>query len=236
MSASTIPSFAARDIQQLVSGYAQDNLQQWGHVGLFEYVLGQDPYINAIHWAIDELAAQLVCVINANSTAPMILRIIVTPDFLWAGIHAVPLRVASKSTPSHVSHLICQVYKEDKTDPVFALLVPLEVYARFLEDALLQSPLTSGVLAIRSLNFQEEWMAVQNALFGHLGPPEGSPAAIIAEGGIPPACRDVPDSYMITIQVPSLPPLPPNNDPHYGGTVRVTGRDGLEVPRKNWRY
>lgn len=233
MSASaTSTTFAARDIQLLVGGYAQDNLQQWGHVGLLEHVLGQDPYINAIDWAIDELAAQLVCVINANSTAPMILRIIVTSDFLWVGIHVVPLSVASKSTPSQS----IKYKKRSKPTLVFALLVPLEVYARFLPDAILASPLTSEVLAIRSLHFEEEWMAVQNALFGHLGPPEGSPAATISKGPvIPPACRDVPQTYMIDV-IPVMPPPPPVNDPHYGGGVRITGRDGLEVPRTHWRF
>ncbi|CEJ59654.1 hypothetical protein PMG11_08270 [Penicillium brasilianum] len=204
----TSPLIAGRDILLLVRGYARDNLQQWGQVGLLTQVLGQDPHIHTIDWAIDELAAQLVCVINVNSPDALILRIIVTPDFIWLGFHAVPLGVA----------------------------IPLAVYARFLEDAILHSPLTSGVLSIGSLHFENEWMALQNSLFGYLGPPEGSPAAIIKMGPvIPPACADVPETFMID-SIPMMPPPPPNNDPHYGGGVRITGRDGLEVPRKQWRY
>jgi hypothetical protein len=101
MSASTTgtcPLIAGRDILLLVRGYARDNLEQWGHVGLLTQVFGQDPHIHTIDWAIDELAAQLVCVVNANSPESLILRILVTPEFLWLGLHAVPLSVASKST------------------------------------------------------------------------------------------------------------------------------------------
>jgi hypothetical protein len=106
------------------------------------------------------------------------------------------------------------------------------------------------VLAIRSLHFENEWMALQNSLFGYLGAPEGSPAAIIKMGPVaPPACADIPETYMID-RITMMPP-PPNNDPHYGGgranyrsrwtggtpnalEILVEGREG-GVRRMNWR-
>jgi hypothetical protein len=63
------------------------------------------------------------------------------------------------------------------------------------------------------------------------------PAAMSADVPvlIPPALAEMPEIIMADF-VPQVVPPPSVIDPHYGGGVRITGRDGKEVPRRQWRY
>jgi hypothetical protein len=95
-SASAAPIITTEDIQLLVSGYAHDSLQQWGEAGLPEQVLERGPEIVIIGWELNELMGQLVGVVNPNSPQKWILWIIVTPEWLWLGLHAVQTSAPSK--------------------------------------------------------------------------------------------------------------------------------------------
>jgi hypothetical protein len=127
-------------------------------------------------------------------------------------------------------------------------------YPQLFWDAVSTSPLATGMMAHRNLHYDDEWMVLLRALYAHVGSTKGSfalaqpimavnapamPADVLVL--IPPALRDVPEITMADFvpQVAPPPPPPPPQpiyDPHYGGGVQITGRDGKEVPRKNWRY
>ncbi|KAF3400151.1 hypothetical protein F1880_008130 [Penicillium rolfsii] len=199
------------DISLLASGYCHDNLHQWREAGLLEQVLEQGPYIIITHSSLGQLGAQLFCLVDPHGQQPWVLRILVTPEWLWLGLHAI-----QASAPGNTS------------------------------------PLATGMMAHRSLHFDDEWMVLLRALSAHVGSTKGplalaQPSMAVDTPAmpadvpvlIPPALRDVPEITMadfVPQVAPPPPPPPPVIDPHYGGGVQITGRDGKEVPRKYWRY
>jgi hypothetical protein len=86
-----IPSFSRSDIQLLVSGYSRGGLHLWGQVGLFTQVLGLGPMNDkstaVVAWELSELMGHVVCVVDPCSAAPWYLRIVLTPDFIFLGLH-----------------------------------------------------------------------------------------------------------------------------------------------------
>lgn len=115
--------------------------------------------------------------------------------------------------------------------------------------AIRDSPLASEVMAFKNLHFDNEWMDLLRALLAHVGSKQGSlalatmtmavvptamPANVPAPVFVLPAQAVAPEIPMIDY-VPIVVP-PPVIDPHYGGGVMITGRDGKEVPRHRWRY
>jgi hypothetical protein len=86
-----VPAFSRSDIQLLVSGYSRSGLHQWGQIGLFTQALGLGPIndksISVVAWELSELMAHVVCVIDPCSASPWFLRMVLTPDFIFLGLH-----------------------------------------------------------------------------------------------------------------------------------------------------
>lgn len=104
------PSFSRADIQLLVSGYSRGGLHQWGQVGLFSQVLGPVPNYNytdksiaVVAWELTELMGHVVCVVDPCSATPWFLRIVLTPDFVFLGLHWAGTDAPGKSCLSHLT-------------------------------------------------------------------------------------------------------------------------------------
>lgn len=88
---SNVRFFSRADIQLLVSGYSRDGIHLWGQISLYIQVLGlasmNDPSIVVVAWELSELIACVVCVVDPCSAAPWYLRMVLTPDFIFLGLH-----------------------------------------------------------------------------------------------------------------------------------------------------
>ncbi|GLI77834.1 hypothetical protein PoHVEF18_006129 [Penicillium ochrochloron] len=173
------PSFSRADIQLLVSGYSRGSLHQWGQVGLFSQVLGLVPNYNytdksiaVVAWELTELMGHVVCVVDPCSATPWFLRIVLTPDFVFLGLHWA-------GTDAPVSSL--------------------RTYYHFLVAAISQRPLATGAMACHPLPFDTEWLNLLCALEAHLGgkagdidhlPPSMSSIPAAAAANVP-AATDV---------------------------------------------
>ncbi|KAF3400152.1 hypothetical protein F1880_008131 [Penicillium rolfsii] len=140
------PFFSRADIQLLVSAYSRGSLYQWGQVGLFSRVLGlvpnnNDKSIAVVAWELSKLMGHVVCVVDPCSAAPWFLRIVLTPDFVFLGLHW-----AGTDSP-----------------------VTLGEYYHFLVPAIRQRPLATGAIACHLLSFNTEWLNLLDALEAHLG-------------------------------------------------------------------
>lgn len=107
MSNINVPALSSSDIVQLVCRYARTNVPQMGQEGLLEHVLGQDDFFVAvIDWQLSDLVMDIFCVIGAESShQPWVMRMVLTPDFLWISLYAVQPDCPRKLIPFFLFYL-----------------------------------------------------------------------------------------------------------------------------------
>lgn len=83
-------SFTKAGLQTLATTYQGGPAQQSDEHGAFEYLLGNgthQPAISVIKWEITMMLCNLIMVVDPGTPNALLLRVILTPEFAWFGVH-----------------------------------------------------------------------------------------------------------------------------------------------------
>ncbi|EPS28501.1 hypothetical protein PDE_03447 [Penicillium oxalicum 114-2] len=156
MSSSNLRFLSRADVEQLVCRYPDVAPSFLGQTELFSQVLGQvasdEPSLVVVAWQVTELMAHLVCVVGPCTASPWYMRMVMTPDFLFLGMHPVLPGAAFR-------------------EAYLAALLP--VYFDSLLPSVAEHPLACGYFAFHPLSFEQEWVVLIRALAAYLGSTAG---------------------------------------------------------------
>jgi hypothetical protein len=83
-------SFTKAGLQTLAATYEGGPAQQSDEHGAFEYLLGNGPHqpaISVIKWELTMMLCNLIMVVDPGTPNALLLRVILTPEFAWFGVH-----------------------------------------------------------------------------------------------------------------------------------------------------
>ncbi|KAJ5542439.1 hypothetical protein N7535_004859, partial [Penicillium sp. DV-2018c] len=129
------------DLRILAGEYRNGNILKWDDMSLFDnfFAEGIEPELFVLFWKLVELHANLIVVVAPGSRNAWILRIVLTPEFLWLGLHwagsehSVPITTYSSNLSSLFSPrpLVASMvshYNMGVSDKWFSLINPLRAY------------------------------------------------------------------------------------------------------------
>ncbi|OGE48666.1 hypothetical protein PENARI_c027G10934 [Penicillium arizonense] len=135
-------SFTKAGLQTLATTYEGGPAQQSDEHGAFEYLLGNgptQPAMAVIKWDITMMLCNLIMVVDPGTPNALLLRVILTPEFAWFGVHWAG---AEQS-------------------------VPLESYLENLISIMDNRPLIAEAIQHKHLGFNGPWEALVAALAEH---------------------------------------------------------------------
>jgi hypothetical protein len=97
----SMSSFTKAGLQTLANTYEGGSAQQSDEHGAFEYLLGngpQQPAMAVIKWEITMMLCNLIMVVDPGTPNALLLRVILTPEFAWFGVHWAGAEQSGKCT------------------------------------------------------------------------------------------------------------------------------------------
>jgi hypothetical protein len=92
-------TFSKAGLQTLAATYQGGTAQQADEQGAFEYLLGNGPRMpsmSVIKWDITMLLCNMVMIVDPGTPHALLLRVVLSPEFAWFGVHWAGLDQPSK--------------------------------------------------------------------------------------------------------------------------------------------
>lgn len=164
--AGRLPILTKAGLRLLAARYINGEFEarSWGKTQLLDEFWGEEPTeatITPLATTFAPLLAQLICAISAGGPTPAwVLRVVLTPEFLWLGLHQTAFSKFSRKTlPS-------------SSNPSSPLTIDstglMEVGNISPADICRVSPLVTAGVITTNLSYDESWVAQGAAMEQHL--------------------------------------------------------------------
>ncbi|KAJ5824884.1 hypothetical protein N7447_007224 [Penicillium robsamsonii] len=208
--------FSKSGLQVLAGEYLAGPLLKWDEMSLFDelFATGSEPEMSVLTWELIELLCNMVIVVGPGSPQTYLLRVVLTPEFAWFGLHWAGMPHPGKYLSSRI---------EGKT-PTNPRVAQVSTYPSDLLGLLHSRPLVASVALHQNLGVGGEWKSIVLRLWAHLEP-YGS---YVRGGRLQPAAGNDSDALPSMVDV-GYPPSPVKEDVE-GVLPPMEGVEFVSVP------